>query len=142
MENLIYTWVQIVHNFGAVAVVRQPRSGVVFIEGKSVGPPQARLVNGFRVAGSGGERDRVCSNQLYDERSASGGNRDSLGRVSSEGGLHIHRYGSYGILPGHAATLVRYAGVQDVADDVRDDDHRHHGRRLPQMVFVARLKPD
>ena len=55
----------------------------------------------------------------------------ALGALVLKVGCTFIGIGSYGILPRHAATLVRCTRAQDVAAYVADDCQCYYRRRLP-----------
>jgi hypothetical protein len=65
MENLIYTWIQIAHNFGAVAVVGSPAMGW-WLERKNIAANRLALVAllGFFVQGATGIGFAITSYSL------------------------------------------------------------------------------
>ena len=131
MENLIYTWVQIVHNFGAVAVIGSPAAALSLSRQNQIVRYKLAwlMLLGWLAQGASGIGFALTSYTM--KGAASGSNRHSFGRSDSKGRMHVHRYGSYGILPRHAATLVRCTRAQDVAAYVADDCQRYYRRCLP-----------
>jgi hypothetical protein len=130
MENLIYTWVQIVHNFGAVAVIGSPAAALSLSRQNQIVRYKLAwlMLLGWLAQGASGIGFALTSYTMKGALPEVTG--IALGALILKVG-YVHRYGSYGILPRHAATLVRCTRAQDVAAYVADDCQRYYRRCLP-----------